>query len=233
MCLYSLLVSSGIMAQFNDSLPATPGPSNPAVSGMLKASVAPAALLTTGILIQTVSWPLSNKDINKWTKRNFGVIDNNYDNYIQWSPVIMAGGLRLAGVKGKNTLFDEAALLFISIGIQGVLVHFLKNNIAVQRPDQLSFDAFPSGHTSQAFTNATFMHMEYGELSPWYSVAAYSPAAATGAYRILRNRHWASDVLVGAACGIIVTRAVYWAYPKVKEKIRHMLIKRNPRYMLQ
>ncbi len=41
----------------------------------------------------------------------------------------------------------------------------------------------------------------------------------TGGLRLLNNRHWFSDVIVGAGLGMLVTEAVYAIYPYLKEKI--------------
>ncbi|MBO5885698.1 MAG: phosphatidic acid phosphatase, partial [Bacteroidaceae bacterium] len=38
-----------------------------------------------------------------------------------------------------------------------------------------------------------------------------SVATATGALRILNNKHYASDVVVGAAVGILAAELSYWA----------------------
>lgn len=54
-----------------------------------------------------------------------------------------------------------------------------------------------------AFSMATFLHKEYGQhRSPIYSIAGYSLASMTGIFRQLNDRHWMSDVLVGAGVGI-------------------------------
>ena len=45
--------------------------------------------------------------------------------------------------------------------------------------------------------------------SPWYSVAGYGVATATGVMRVLNNRHWISDVLSGAGIGIMSTELAY------------------------
>ena len=45
--------------------------------------------------------------------------------------------------------------------------------------------------------------------SPWYSVAGYGLATATGVMRVLNNRHWVSDVLSGAGIGILSTELAY------------------------
>jgi len=57
---------------------------------------------------------------------------------------------------------------------------------------------------------ATILHKEYGlTRSPWYSVAGYGVATATGIMRVLNNRHWVSDVLSGAGIGIMSTELAY------------------------
>ena len=45
--------------------------------------------------------------------------------------------------------------------------------------------------------------------SPWFSVAGYGVAAATGVMRVLNNRHWVSDVMSGAGIGIMSTELGY------------------------
>jgi membrane-associated phospholipid phosphatase len=68
--------------------------------------------------------------------------------------------------------------------------------------------SFWSGHTAEAFTSAALQCTEhlrlhlYGE--PWDAfacTASLSAATVTGAFRIVADRHWASDVVVGAAVG--------------------------------
>jgi membrane-associated phospholipid phosphatase len=75
--------------------------------------------------------------------------------------------------------------------------------------DSGSFASFPSSHTSTAFTAAglTCIHHEnlplYGG-EPWDSVAcagAVAVASATGLFRIVGDRHYLSDVVLGAAWG--------------------------------
>ena len=44
----------------------------------------------------------------------------------------------------------------------------------------------------------------------WYSVGAYSIATATGIGRMLNNKHWLSDVMVGAGIGIMSTEIGYF-----------------------
>ena len=80
--------------------------------------------------------------------------------------------------------------------------------LLVERPSSFSF---PSGHTATAFMGATLLAHEYGHKSVWIPIAGYSVATATGVLRILNNKHYASDVLVGAAIGIVSAELAYWA----------------------
>ena len=78
--------------------------------------------------------------------------------------------------------------------------------------------AFPSGHTATAFVAAEFLYQEYKNISPWYGVAGYLAATATGILRIYNNRHWFRDIVPGAGFGILSTKLVYWMYPAIKRK---------------
>ena len=42
-----------------------------------------------------------------------------------------------------------------------------------------------------------------------YGLVAYASAIVTGMTRILNNRHWIIDVIVGAALGILLTEMAY------------------------
>lgn len=54
------------------------------------------------------------------------------------------------------------------------------------------------------------MHKEYGlTRSPWFSIAGYGVATATGVMRVLNNRHWISDVMSGAGIGIMSAELGY------------------------
>jgi membrane-associated phospholipid phosphatase len=75
--------------------------------------------------------------------------------------------------------------------------------------DSGSFASFPSSHTSTTFTAAglTCIHHKYLPLYggyPWDSAACASSiviASATGLFRIVGDRHFLSDVILGAAFG--------------------------------
>jgi membrane-associated phospholipid phosphatase len=76
--------------------------------------------------------------------------------------------------------------------------------------DTGSYASFPSSHTSTAFTAAglTCVHHKYlplyggGVWDQTACVAALTLATATGLFRIVGDRHYATDVIMGAALGL-------------------------------
>ena len=70
-----------------------------------------------------------------------------------------------------------------------------------------SFDAFPSGHTTTAFSMATVFADTFDE-TPWVPYVSYGLAGVVGVTRVMEQTHWASDVIVGAVIGTYCTKFV-------------------------
>lgn len=66
-------------------------------------------------------------------------------------------------------------------------------------PNGLRNFSFPSGHTTAAFTTAAVFSREFE--TPWVTVPAYALATGVGISRLALQKHWTSDVLVGAVLG--------------------------------
>lgn len=139
------------------------------------------------------------------------------DNYLQFAPAVAVYGLNIAGIKGKNNVKDRSIIYLMSNVMLNVSVCALKNITQQQRPDGSSYKSFPSGHTAEAFASAEFMRQEYKDVSPWYGIAGYATATATGFLRMYNNKHWLSDVVAGAGVGIASTKLAYWLYPVIKD----------------
>jgi membrane-associated phospholipid phosphatase len=69
------------------------------------------------------------------------------------------------------------------------------------------YDSFPSGHSAWAFSLATVVALQYRHPA-WVPVLSYTIAAGVGLTRVTMDRHWMSDVVVGAVIGHLVARLV-------------------------
>jgi membrane-associated phospholipid phosphatase len=113
--------------------------------------------------------------------------------------------------------YDFAQALIVTELYTGAL----KYGIQRARPDGSDHLSFPSGHTSAAFTLATVASHHYG----WkVGVPAYVLASGIGLSRIEMNKHYLSDVLAGAALGVIVGRTVGRVNDERPEAKRHLAV---------
>ena len=132
------------------------------------------------------------------------------DDYTQFFGPAMVVGLKLGGYEGRSDWPRLLASAGASYAIMAAFVNGIKYTAKEMRPDGSSANSWPSGHTATAFVGASLLHKEYGlTRSPWWSVAGYGVATATGVMRVLNNRHWISDVMSGAGIGIMSTELGY------------------------
>lgn len=171
--------------------------------------------MTGGLVTQG---QLSQKVQNQVLKR-FGPVDVKVDDILQVAPTVVMLGLGTAGVRGKHGLKDQIILTLLAHGVAQGVTHGLKAIVAYPRPDGVGNEAFPSGHTSLAFTGAALLANEYNGRSVWYGIGGYGVATTVGALRVLQNRHWLADVLFSAGVGIGATEGVYAIYPWLQRKV--------------
>ena len=172
--------------------------------------ILPTTLIASGVLI-------NNSQLEKDFKTNLrNKVGNNFefriDNYIQYAPISEMYLADLLDIKAKHYWFNQTKYLLISNIITSGITHGLKRLTRKTRPNG-SYYSFPSGHTTFAFTNATVLFNEFYQTSPLLAYSGYAFAATTGAFRMINNKHWLSDVLVGAGIGIVVTNLVYYFEP--------------------
>lgn len=74
-------------------------------------------------------------------------------------------------------------------------------------PFRIKDNAFPSGHTAIIFAVAASLAIETQD--SWSDAAFYGLASLTGYARMHHDKHWASDVIVGAGLGILSARFVH------------------------
>lgn len=179
-------------------------------NNIYKSVLIPMSLIGTGLIINKTNF---EKTINKDTRDYVGYdYYLGIDDYTQHVPFIEMYIADIAGVESKNHWFDQTKYLLISNLISASTTHLLKNWTKKPRPAGAD-DSFPSGHTTGAFTNATVLYNEFSQSSDALAYSGYAFAATTGMFRLINNKHWLSDVLVGAGIGIIATELVYYIEP--------------------
>lgn len=154
-----------------------------------------------------------NAKADQGGKRNTQLLTDfktGIDDYTQFFGPAMVVGLKLGGYEGRSDWPRLLASAGASYAIMAAFVNGIKYTAKEMRPDGSSANSWPSGHTATAFVGASLLHKEYGlTRSPWWSVAGYGVATATGVMRVLNNRHWVSDVMSGAGIGIMSTELGY------------------------
>lgn len=143
-------------------------------------------------------------------------IGNRFGNPLLASSAIALGFAagHLTGEPGLARGSARAAAGFVATG---AVTQTLKWAVGRPRPDlgpddeqlrPLSTDndhqAWPSGHAAVAFSLATSVTMESDRA--WVGAVAYGLAGVTAWSRVRADRHWASDVVAGAAIGTLATR---------------------------
>jgi membrane-associated phospholipid phosphatase len=92
--------------------------------------------------------------------------------------------------------------------VNGVLTQGLKFAVDRTRPNGSSH-SFPSGHTSATFATAAVIQEHYGwkVAVPFYALGGYVSVS-----RMVDRQHFASDVVFGAALGIVSGRAASFGH---------------------
>jgi hypothetical protein len=142
-------------------------------------------------------------------------VGNSFGDWRYLVPALSAGYLtaEITGSDGlKRTFVQAGAAAALATGITGGL----KYTVGRARPYAAgnSFDfrpfsganSFPSGHAAAAFAIATAVADQTTD--GWSDYVLYGAATLTALSRINDNKHWTSDVLVGALVGHVSARWV-------------------------
>ena len=142
----------------------------------------------------------------------------------QFQPVVLDAAIAI-GRGSWETAWQIEMMSAMGAGITGVLTRVPLNLLGRERPDaeecrkdrdysvkcnRGTYSSFPSGHTSFAFTGAALSCAHHLRLHLWDSraadiatcVAGLTLATTTAVTRLMMDRHWASDVLIGAGIGL-------------------------------
>jgi membrane-associated phospholipid phosphatase len=180
------------------------------ISPFWKRTITPASLIGLGLLANNSSF---EKELQSNLRNRVG---NNFefgiDDFLPFVPTAQMYLADLAGVEARNHWFDQSKYAFMSNLLSMSITYSIKGLAQKTRPNGEAF-AFPSGHTTFAFTNATVLLKEFQDSSPILAYSGYLSAISTGAFRMINNKHWISDVLAGAGIGILATELIYHFEP--------------------
>jgi membrane-associated phospholipid phosphatase len=125
-----------------------------------------------------------------------------------------------------GAFWEDTLVIAEAAALTGLLNAGAKDAFARRRPDAgpgatgSSSVSFFSGHTSLAFALAasagTVSTLRGYPSAPWVWAGGMTLAAGIGYLRVAGDRHWATDVLTGAAVGGAVGFAVPWLFHRVK-----------------
>ena len=130
--------------------------------------------------------------------------------------VALAGITTLVGAAiGNRRLETAGKRMLLAHVIAAAIKTFGKNNVDRSRPQKVlkgggyrmepgssknsDLRSFPSGHTAGSVAVARAFARDY----PHLAVHAYAAAGAIGALQIARRAHFPTDILAGAAVGIV------------------------------
>lgn len=135
--------------------------------------------------------------------------------HIGSAALLYGGGMLSNSPKTKETgemllealFLADAATLLIKQGV-GRGRPMVANSKSDYKPLQFKkdYDSLPSMHTASSFAMASVLSRSYEGLT--MPVLSYTAATFIGFTRMSKNKHWASDVLLGAAIGELAGRVV-------------------------
>ncbi|HWT81794.1 MAG TPA: phosphatase PAP2 family protein, partial [Candidatus Methylomirabilis sp.] len=179
-------------------------------------------LIFAGVGASTGGLMFADKSINNFLQAHHNQSLTNIANAFQ-SMEVIAPAVLLAGMAGTGYAFDRHELVaaaadaleasLISVGVIAVPMKFF---IGRARPDRdlgpFYFTPFylgsslPSFTSTNAFAVASVLSDHFP--NPAVSILAYGLATAAGLSRMYLDKHWTSDVFLGAAIGTLVGKAV-------------------------
>jgi membrane-associated phospholipid phosphatase len=158
---------------------------------------------------------------------------------------VMYGG----GLYAKRPVMAKAGFRAVeTISVSGGVTWLLKQVFGRARPEispndpgdwefgrgfgKLDGDylSMPSGHTTAAFAFATAVTRSVAREAPqharWVGLVTYGSATATAYARIYKDRHWLSDVVVGAGIGTVTGLAIdRWHATRPNDRIDGFFLK--------
>ncbi|GAA4305297.1 phosphatase PAP2 family protein [Nibribacter koreensis] len=181
-------------------------------SKAFKATIVPAILIGYGLSTIKGNGIYSSYDAKRDIQRNFPNFKTSIDDALLIAPYVELALVNILNVRSNNDFLNTALVIVKAEAIFGITVFGIKQVSNLERPNGENFESMPSGHTAQAFLAASIVHSELRHRSVWYGVGAYTIATSVGAFRMLNNKHWQSDVFVGAGIGMLSSHLAYLSH---------------------
>jgi membrane-associated phospholipid phosphatase len=181
-------------------------------SKLFKATIIPAVLIGYGVSTIKDNGIYSSYDVRDDILRRHPNFDTSLDDALLIAPYVELALVNLLKVKSNNDFVNTALVTLKAEAVMAAMVFGLKEITKLERPNGEDNKSMPSGHTAQAFLAASIVHTELRHRSQWYGVGAYGIATSVGAIRMLKNKHWQSDVFVGAGIGILSSHLSYLSH---------------------
>ena len=182
----------------------------------------PTTLIISGLVLNQ---EVVKNDFRDWIRARRTIPNTKIDDVLQHMPIAMMYFGDLASHRPSNEVMRQTRHLLVSQALTLGTVYLLKEFTKERRPNGGS-RSFPSGHTSYSFASAAVFYHAFKKEWRCLAYLGYLPATITGIYRILRDKHWVSDVVLGAGLGILSSQLSYhlniWnsATPISKQKDR-------------
>ncbi|MDD2228935.1 MAG: phosphatase PAP2 family protein [Candidatus Cloacimonetes bacterium] len=190
-------------------------------------------LKTSAVLITASALYVWDEDLRDIYQRNrteqTDDIMTGFKQFGEGKYIIPALGLTVLGgyLSGSEQTTDTGMLCVKSFVLSQAVTQTLKLTTARQRPSAENGkefwnktglygkrDSFPSGHTTLVWSLAPILASQYKE-STWVAPTVYSIATFTSLSRLNDNRHWSSDVFVGAVVGYVAAKLVLSDTPRL------------------
>ena len=195
-------------AQYLNSSFTPPKPNRDNEYFHLRELVIPTACIALGSYSNANETFIDNGAIKAERNETMPHFRTHVDDYIQYLPIVAGYACLAAGSQQNAWLYTKEVLL--NELILNVSVYSVKHLSKVPSIVNGSYNAFPSGHTAEAFSAATLFNDNFAKGKPWLQCLSYGSATAVGVLRICNERHWTSDVVAGVGFGILSAKISEW-----------------------
>lgn len=195
-------------------------------------------LIFAGVGAATGGLMFADKGIRNYVQKHRGETTDAFSDTFRPFETIVPGAA-IAGIAATGYAFDQPKLKaaaadaleasLISVGVFATPMKFLigrsrpNKDLGPAHYDPLNLgSSLPSFTTANAFSVASALSEHFPH--PAVSLLAYGLASAAGLARIYDDKHWTSDVFLGAAIGTVVGKAVVRLNEQRREKSKVSLI---------